>query len=102
MVVNPARAGAFELITSLILFAMLFALFWLFLQSYRQSRAPFSLGLVVFALALGLKEFLGLATVLVRFGAKGAALPSWLSLADGLAVLAEVAAVGILLWLVAK
>lgn len=87
-----------EFLLTLVNVFLLFGLSVLFLQQWRQTRAKFSLGLVLFAGILFLRELLTVLRVLGR--AEG--LPVVGGQFGAVLALGEAVALGILLWNVAR
>lgn len=87
-----------EFLLTLVNVLLLFGLFVLFLQQYRQTRAKFSLGLVLFAGVLFLRELLTILRVVGRSEGVPLVGPQF----GALLALGEAVALGILLYHVAR
>jgi hypothetical protein len=87
-----------ETLLSVVNLALLTALLVIFVQQWRRTRATFSLGLVLFAAVLVLKELLGV----LQFLGRAADLPVIGPRVQVLLTLGEAIALAILLYLVAR
>jgi hypothetical protein len=96
------RFPLLHVLVTLVTFALLLALTVTFLQTYRRSKAPFTLGLVVFAAVLTLQAFLRVVLTLQRILRAPFLSPMEADALDTLTDVAEIAAVGVLLWNVNK
>jgi hypothetical protein len=96
---KPLTAGApLETLLTIVNVALLFGLFAIFFQQWRRTKSTFSLGLVAFAAIFLLKEFLSVLQTLDR----AAGLPVIGPRVQVLLALGETAALGVLLYIVAR